>query len=75
MLESHTMVLSVDSALESMPERRLFPEGWGLAVVAGVLTGCGCELAVCDTVIVLDVFAAGLQTPQGVYSDEYSKNI
>lgn len=45
MPEIQTMVLSVDSALDRMPESRLFPGDWGFSVGAGVSTGRGVGLA------------------------------
>ena len=41
MPEIQTIVLSVDSALDRMPERRLFPSDLGFAVGAEVITGRG----------------------------------
>lgn len=45
MPEIQTIVLSVDSALDRMPERRLFPSDLGFAVGAEVITGRGVGLA------------------------------
>ncbi len=45
MPEIQTIVLSVDSALDRMPERRLFPSDLGFAVGAGMMTGRGVGLA------------------------------